>query len=70
MSGAGIKTHREEWITPTGGDSNKLQGGRVGEALAQIRVHRKEPSYTVGIRQGKVLESSIEVVSRKWEMRI
>lgn len=42
------QTHREEWITPTGRDSNKLQGGRVGEALAQIRAHGKEQGYTGG----------------------
>lgn len=41
------QTHREEWITPTGRDSNKLQGGvGGGEALAQIR--EKEQGYRRG----------------------
>lgn len=61
------QTHREEWITPTGRDSNKLQGG--GGTLAQIRAQEKEQGYRRD-KTGEEEESSIEVVSRKWEMRI
>lgn len=44
------QTHREEWITPTGRDSNKLQGGvGLGGVLAQIRAQEKlEQGYRRG----------------------
>ncbi|CAB1440781.1 unnamed protein product [Pleuronectes platessa] len=41
------QTHREEWITPTGRDSDKLEGWGLG-ALAQIRVLEKEQGYRRG----------------------
>lgn len=44
------QTHREEWITPTGRDSNKLRGGGGGGVgtLAQIRAQEKEQGYRRG----------------------
>lgn len=44
------QTHREEWITPTGRDSNKLQGG--GDS-GPDKSTGKEAGLQEGIRQGR-----------------
>lgn len=62
------QTHREEWITPTGRDSNKLEGGD-GEGYSGPDKSTGKGA-TGGDETGEKEESSIEVVSRKREMRI
>lgn len=49
------QTHREEWITPTGGDSNKLKGG-VGEERTVSGLDKspgKGAGLLVGIKRGR-----------------
>lgn len=48
------QTHREEWITPTGRDSNKLQGGGGGwGGCGPDKSTGEGAGLQEGIRQGR-----------------
>lgn len=64
------QTHREKWITPTGRDSNKLEGwsgvgGVGGGGASPDKSTRRRSRATGGDKTGEEEESNIELASRK-----